>query len=108
MSREAAEVARRIMRLREAHRGLITEKLGKGAARALTLLEVLFKTPFTSVTGIKNATQLSASNANNLASKFLDLGILKEATGQRRNLAFVYDEYLGLFEDRDEAERDDP
>ena len=100
VSREATDVARRVMRLREAYRGLITKKLGKGTARALTLLEDLFKTPFTSVAGIREATKLSASNANTLAAKFLDLGILKEATGQRRNRAFVYDEYLQLFEDQ--------
>ena len=100
VSREATEVARRVMKLREAHRELITKKLGKGTARALTLLEDLFKTPFTSVAGIKEATKLTKPNSNILASKFLDLGILKEATGQRRNRAFVYDEYLQLFEDQ--------
>jgi Fic family protein len=99
VSREAAEVARRVMRLREAHRGLIAEKLGKGTARALQLHEALFKTPFTSVAGIKEATGLSISTANILAARFLELGILKEATRQRRNRAFVYDEYLKLFED---------
>jgi hypothetical protein len=54
------------------------------------------------VTGIKQSTGLSISNANTLAARFLDLGILKEATGQRRNRAFFYVEYLELFEDKDE------
>jgi Fic family protein len=99
VSREAVEVARRIMRLREDHRSLITGQLGRGAARALTLLESLFKTPFLSVQGIKEITGISASNANALAAKFVDLGILEEATGQRRNRAFTYSSYLSLFED---------
>ena len=99
VSREATEVARQIMRLREAHRDLITRKLGKGTARALTLLEALFKTPYLSGTGIKEVTGLSASNANTLALKFVDLEILDEVTGQRRNRAFVYRSYLNLFGD---------
>jgi len=104
VSREAIDVARSVMRLRETHRNLIAEKLGKGTARALTQLEHLFRTPFTSVPGIKETTGLSMASANILANKFLELGILKEVTGQRRNRAFVYDEYLKLFEDQAEVE----
>ena len=77
------------MRLRKAHRGLIAEKLGKGTPRALTLLGNLYRTPFTSVIGIKATTDPSAAGANTLASKFVELGVLREATGQRRNRAFI-------------------
>ena len=104
VSREATDVARSVMKLREAHRGLIAVELGKGTARALSLHESLFGTPFTSIEGIKESTGLSTASANRLATKFLEIGIFKEVTGQRRNRAFVYNEYLKLFEDREESE----
>ena len=104
VSREATDVARSVLRLREAHRNLIAEKLGKGTARALILLEHLYKAPFASIARIKEATGLSVASANALAVKFVELGILKEVTGQRRNRAFVYDEYLKLFEDQDKPD----
>ena len=75
-------------------------------ARALTLLEALFRNPFLTVAGMSVATGFTISNANSLAARLVDLGILEEATGQRRNRAFVYREYLDMFEDKDEAEPD--
>ncbi len=106
VSSEATDVARRIVKLREAHRDLIIKNSGRGTASALVLYEALFKHPFLNIAGISEATGLVTSNANSLASRFVDLGILAEATGQRRNRAFVYREYLDLFEDQDEAEPD--
>jgi len=52
-----------------------------------------------SVAGIEEVTKSPISNAYRLAARFRDLGILDETTGQRRNRAFVYREYLELFED---------
>ena len=101
VSREATEVARKVTRLREAHRGLITQRLGMRTSRALTLLESLYKNPYLSVAGIQEVTGLSPSNAGSLAARFIELGILNEATSKRRNRAFVYSEYLDLFEDRE-------
>jgi Fic family protein len=108
VSREATDVARRIMRLREEHRGLMTERMGRSAARGLKLLEALFRSPFVSVAGIAEATGLSVSNANALAARCVDLGILEEATGQKRNRAFVYSSYLSLFEDEFDEEASIP
>ena len=99
VSREAVEVARRIMKLRETHRQLIVDRLGRGATSGLTLLESLFKTPYLSIRGIGEASGLTTPNANALAAKFVDLGIFEEATGQRRNRAFAYRPYLNLFVD---------
>ena len=104
VSREASETARNVMRLRERDRNSIASKLGKGTARGLILHENLFKTPFTSIAGVKAMTGLSTSNAGTLVNKLVEIGILEELTGQQRNRAFVYREYLELFEDQGESD----
>jgi Fic family protein len=99
VSSEATEIARRIMRLREDHRGLVAKKMGKRAANAIVLLEHLYKTPYISVRGIADATGLAVSNANVLAGWFCRLGILVESTGQDRNRFFTYETYLKFFDE---------
>ena len=101
VSGEATEIARRIVKLRELTRILVTARMGKGAARGLMLLEALFRSPYVSSAGIANATGLSPSNASALAARFCDFRILEEATGQKRNRAFVFRDYLKMFEEPD-------
>jgi hypothetical protein len=36
-------------------------------------------------------------NANNLAQRFVEMGLLNEMTGQKRNRRFAYRPYLDLF-----------
>jgi hypothetical protein len=40
---------------------------------------------------------LSPKAANDLIAKFVELGVLKEATGYQRNRIFVFKSYLDLF-----------
>lgn len=103
VSQEAAETARKIVNMREEHRNLITAKLGRGAAKALAMLEALYFQPIASVEMLAHAGQLSYANANLLVKKLEVLGVLKEITGQRRNRLFVYAPYLDLFKDPEEV-----
>lgn len=41
-------------------------------------------------------THLTYPNANTLVSRFQELGLLHEVTGQRRNRRFAYKPYLDL------------
>ncbi len=99
VAQEATATARRIVNLREKHRGLITAKLGRGAAKALALFEKLYFGPVITVRSIEEITHLSFSNANRLAKQLCETGILREMTGRKRNRRFVYGDYLALFED---------
>jgi Fic family protein len=101
VAQEATATARKIVNMREAHRGLITNSLGRGAAKALALLETLYFSPIISVQFVMKATQLTYSNANRLVDQFAKLGLLQEITGQRRNRRFIYDPYMVLFRDTD-------
>jgi Fic family protein len=96
---EAVDTARRILLLREEHRAAITERLGRAAGNGLKVLESLYDRPIVSVHDLRQTTGTTYPAANNLASKFVTLGILKERTGYARNRRFQYAPYIDLFND---------
>jgi Fic family protein len=97
VSQEATETARHIVKMREDHRQMIMDLLGGGAANGLTLLESLYWKPIVSVKEVVQITSLAYPNANNLAQRFVEMGLLREMTGQKRNRRFIYDPYFNLF-----------
>jgi Fic family protein len=101
VSQEATATARKIVNLREAHRKLITDQFGGGAANALTLLERLYFRPVVSIQHVSDETGLAYANASNLVSRFEENGLLKEITGRKRNRKFAYLPYLDLFTDEE-------
>ncbi|HEX2195375.1 MAG TPA: Fic family protein [Actinomycetota bacterium] len=96
---EATENAHKIVAMREEHRATITEHLGRGAGRALMLLEQLYFRPIVNVTAVMRMTGLSSPRANALVLELEDVGILRETSGRRRNRIFAYDPYVALFRD---------
>jgi Fic family protein len=99
VSDQAVTTARRIQELREEHRRIITEAFGRGAVNAHRVLDELFQRPIISVAGVRELTGLTIAPANRLVSKMVELGMLVEITGQRRNRQFRYEPYVRLFDD---------
>lgn len=99
VSSEATDTARRIVALREEHRNAVVARLGHAAGNAHRLLDRLYKHPLVSVSAVRELTGTSYTAANNLVSRFVDIGILEEATGYRRNRVFRYEPYIRLFRD---------
>ena len=99
VSAQATETARNILVLRETHRALITEHLGRVAANGYRVLEYLYKRPIVSVNEVQDLTGVTYSAANQLVSKMEEQGILREFTGQSRNRRFRYEDYIALFAD---------
>ena len=99
VSAEATDTARRILALREEHRGQITAHLGRAAANGHKVLEQLFDRPIVSVTDIEALIQTTYTAANSLVTRLEDLGILREITGQKRHRRFRYEPYVQLFGD---------
>lgn len=97
VSKEATETARKIILLREKHRLAITEKIGRSAGNGHKVLENLFDHPILSVKEIQKITATTFAAANTLVNKFVELGILSEATGYSRNRRFIYKSYIDLF-----------
>ena len=104
VSAQAADTARRILALREKHRVLVTERLGYAAGNGHRVLEHLYKRPVVSVADVRRLIGTTYATANNLVARMTDCGILQEFTGQARNRAFDYRDYIALFHDADEPE----
>ncbi len=71
--------------------------LGKRAANAGELLNLLYRKSVVSAADIETALSVSTPTANALIRDFVRLGILKEITGQQRGRAYVFDRYLRMF-----------
>lgn len=97
VSREATETARRILELRERHRAIITEHLGRAAGNGHRVLERLFEQPIVSVQDVQKLTGTTYPAANQLVARMNEHKILHEITGQVRNRQFRYQSYIDLF-----------
>lgn len=99
VSNESAETIKKILKLREDHRLLITRNLGRKAANGHKLLEHLYQRPIITVNQIKEITKTTFTAANELMKQFVKLEIVEEMTGYSRNRRFIYKPYIDLFYD---------
>jgi Fic family protein len=99
VAQEAAATARKIVNLKEEHRQLILDRMGRRSGNAIALLENLYFRPIFTVEHAEAITNLSYPNANTLIKDLSDMGLLQEITGQKRNRAFSYEPYLAVFQD---------
>lgn len=99
VSVEAADTARRILQLREHHRRVITEQLGRAAGNGHRVLERLYEQPIVSVKDVQALIGTTFAGANQIVRRLAALGILSEITGRSRHRRFRYDAYIRLFED---------
>jgi Fic family protein len=90
VSEEATGIARDIVQLREEHRLMIIDKFGGSAGNALTLLEKLYWSPIISINHVAKVTNIAYANANKLVEKFLQMNLLREITGRKRDRRFAY------------------
>lgn len=97
VSVQAADAARRILEIRERRRQQITESFGRAAGNGLKVLEQLLRTPIVSVKKVQAVTQTEFPAANQLVQRLVQLGVLKEITGQARNRQFRFEEYVQVF-----------
>jgi Fic family protein len=99
VAQEASETARKIVNMKEEHRQLILQEMGRRSGNALALMESLYFRPIITVDNVSEITHISYPNANTLVKDLCDLGLLEEITGQKRNRAFSYAPYLDVFKD---------
>ncbi len=97
VAEEATLNARRIVIMREEHRDLILNRLGRASGKGLQLLERLYFRPIVSVQTAAEITGLSFANANSLAQPLETVGLPRETTGRKRNRRFSYQPYLSSF-----------
>lgn len=97
VANEATDTAKKIVSLREAHRAILVEELGRGAANGLKLLEWLYQRPVFSVAHVAALLEISTQAANTLTEKLTRLELVEETTGNKRNRVFRYQPYVSLF-----------
>ncbi|MEM9776931.1 MAG: Fic family protein [Chloroflexota bacterium] len=99
VSKEATQTVREILLLREAHRQIIFDQLGKTAGNGQRVLDYLFEHPIISISEIRELLDSSYTAANNLVSNLEKVGIIQEFTGQSRHRRYIYQSYIRLFSD---------
>jgi Fic family protein len=92
-SDQAAETAKSILELFEADR-LAIESLGRPAGSALQVHQYVQSKPLISVAEAKIPMAISAPTIRKSIDHLVDLGILVEMTGKRRDRVFVYEKYV--------------
>ncbi len=91
-ARVATQTAREIVALGDAHRTAMTRN-----AKALVLLDALYRQPTVSVSRVAEIVGCTFPTAAKLVREFESRGWLKELTGYGRNRLWRYQPYLDLF-----------
>ena len=68
--------------------------LGRASASALAVHHAMLRHPITSIGKLKEMTGLTNATIGSALSRLLDLGIIEETTGNKRNRFFSYSSYL--------------
>lgn len=93
----ASRSLQQIMQLRRDCEGDRIIHLGKKAPNAKKLLDYLFTQPVITAQNVFEALGVSSVSSYKILDDFLRVGILKEATGFKRNRFFMFQEYLDIF-----------
>jgi len=91
-ARMATQTARDIVALRDLHRSSVAKN-----AKALTLLDALYRQPAVSVAHVAQIVSCTFPTAAKLVKDFEGRGWLREQTGHARNRLWRYQPYLDLF-----------
>lgn len=97
-SADAILTFKNILALKSQTEMLILEKFGKKKPVVDNLLSELFKHPVISAKLASQLLDVAPSTANRLIDAFVQMGILAELTGFRRNRLFEFRNYIRLFQ----------
>jgi len=90
----------RILVLRQdLERQIVT--LGRRAKNGSRLISYLYEHPAVTVNQVMELLNIQFNPASNLITSLIDMGILKEITGQRRNRVFLFEPYFKIFADKE-------
>jgi len=92
---EAAETAERTLKLFAKNRSKI-ENLGRGAASALRVHELMQTSPYLRIRTAAKALRLTVPTVTSALNHLMELGIVKEISGRQRDRLFAYSEYVRM------------
>ena len=96
-SKESIQVFKDIIKLKNNIETERLPKLGSKIGNGQLLMKQLFQIPITDSKQVSDLLNISASTANRLIKDLIDLGILSELTGYKRNRKFMFKEYFKIF-----------
>ena len=73
--------------------------LGRRAEKGRRLVTYLYEHPAVTVQQVMAFLNIQFNPAGNIIAALVDMGVLKEITGQRRNRVFLFEPYLKIFTD---------
>jgi Fic family protein len=92
-ARQAVSTAARLSEIVRADRVRV-HGLKRRAGSGLRVLDVLVRTPVVTVAKASQATGLVPSSVSSVLAAMVEIGLVKELTGWKRNRLFCYDRYL--------------
>ena len=94
---ESWRTVRAILDLQQKHRELLQTR--KVSGNVVRVHELLWRYPIVTIPYLQRELKLTYAGVNRIVLRLVELGILQESTGNRRNRRFAYDDYLRLFAD---------
>jgi Fic family protein len=95
----AVSTLTQVLKLKNEVETEIQQNFGRRAHSALSVIQSLFESPFTTVEKARKSCGLSYKATNELIALMHQRGYLREMTGQSRNRIFVFDPYIKAFEE---------
>jgi Fic family protein len=96
-SKESIQVFKDIIKLKDDIETIRLPKLGSKIENGQQLMKQLFQVPVTDSKQVAELLKISPSTANRLINALIDLEILSELTGYKRNRKFIFKEYFRIF-----------
>ncbi|NTU50509.1 MAG: Fic family protein, partial [Desulfobulbaceae bacterium] len=101
-SGNAVETAKRLVLLFNDD-SIRVQKLGRNASTTLRVYNALCKRPALTINEAKRLTDLSFPSINKAMDALVEIGIVRELTGGKRNRIFAYQQYLSILSEGTEA-----
>ncbi len=99
-SNSSIQVFKKIIELRREIENVKLPKLGVKIDKGYALLYYLYQKPIIESKEISENMKISAATANRLISQFVEMEILTELTGYKRNRKFIFKEYFDIFQSK--------
>lgn len=101
-SKESIQVFKDIIALKTEIETNRLPKLGSRIENAQQLIKQLFQIPITDAKQVSELLGISPSTANRLINELIELKILSELTGYKRNRKYMFTEYFTIFKRKNE------
>lgn len=76
-------------------------KLGSKTEKGMSVLKILFENPIITANTLVEELHIAHSTANRLLTNFIELKIIEEYTGFKRNRKFIFKEYFEIFDKKE-------